>query len=302
VKVIVQPQNGYINRIQALASSALLAREIGAEFEVQWVPEPVAPAKPPEIFSAEFLERFSSEPPVWELEPYLNYDPVGQVVTLAGLDRGEQVFMPELKDLLESDNPVSEIRISAGGKFALGGMDSKFAGSRRDYYQGFLELRVEIEREAKSLATAHEEYLGLHLRYSDRDHQAPTRRQTIRAVKAARDVTGINKVFIATDTPSELQWWQERLHGVGISTWLNSENSPSIGESGTAAQALIDWRLLGGSRGVVYFAESSFGEEAAVAAGCETSSFALSPSAARAYFVSFRKYVNAAITYPKRHL
>jgi hypothetical protein len=301
VKVIVQPQNGYINRIQAVASSALLARSIGAEFEVQWVPEPVAPAQSFEIFSPAFLECFSSDPVAWGLKPYFNYNPADQVVTLAGLDRGEQTFMPELKNLLESDSPVSEIWISAGGKFALGGMDSEFANSRRLYYREVLEFRTEIEREANSLAAVHGEYLGLHLRYSDRNHQAPTRRQAVRAIRAAREVTGINRVFIATDTPTELPWWQERLRRVGISTWWNSGKELSPGVSGTAEQALIDWRLLGRSRGVVYFAESSFGEEAAVTAGCETSSFALSPSAARTYFIKLREYVNAAITYPKRH-
>ncbi len=59
MKVVLQPQNAYINRIQSLASAVLLAREIGAELEVQWVPSPAAPAEFSEIFSESFLENFS---------------------------------------------------------------------------------------------------------------------------------------------------------------------------------------------------------------------------------------------------
>ena len=302
MKVIVQPQNGYINRIQALASSALLAQEIGAEFEVQWIPGAAAPASPVDIFSPGFLQCFVNEPKIWGLEPYLNYDPVSHVVTLAGLDQGEQAFMADLRTLLESDHSVSEIRISAGGKFALGEMDFKFAEARRDYYRSVLEFSADIEREADSQSMAHGEYLGLHLRYSDRNHQAPTRKQIVRAVKNAHDMTSGNKVFIATDTPSDLQWWQERFLRKGISTWWNSTVSLNSGESGTAASALIDWRVLGKSRGMVYFAKSSFGEEAAVAAGCEIRPIALSPSFVRSSFVSFGTHVHAATAYFKRHL
>jgi hypothetical protein len=209
--------------------------------------------------------------------------------------------MPELRALIESDQDVSEIWISAGGKFALGGLDFEFAAARRDYYRDDLEFSAEIEREADSQSLAHNEYLGLHLRYSDRNHQAPTRKQTVRAIKTVFDGFNVNRVFIATDAPSDLHWWQERLKRMGISTWWNLASSHGPVDSRTAALALIDWRVLGRSRGVVYFAESSFGEEAAVASGCETWSIALSPSAARARFVSLRKYVNATLTYPKRH-
>ena len=301
MKVILQPQNGYINRIQALASAALLARELGAEFEVQWIPSPAAPANPESIFSPEFLECFAPSPSAWELKPYLNYDPVSAVVTLAGLDKGEQTFMPDLKSLLESDCVISEIRISAGGKFSISQKCSSFLEDRRSFYKEDLKLSSEIEGEVVSQVLAQVDYIGLHLRYSDRNHQAPTRRQTLRAVKAVCITTNVSSVFIATDTPSSLKWWRKKLQNFGISAWWFDPEIVIGNPDREAKMALIDWRILGNSKGVVYFAESSFGEEAAVASGCDRKSIGLSTSVIRTRFVRLGQHFRSTLTYPKRH-
>ena len=301
MKVIVQPQNGYINRIQALASSTLLARELGAEFEVQWIPSPAAPANPESIFSTEFLGRFAPNPSPWELEPYLNFDSANSIVSLAGLDKGEQVFMPELKSLLESGCDISEIRISAGGKFSINQQGSSFLEARRSFYKDDLKLNSAIENEAAAQVSTQLEYVGLHLRYADRNHQAPTRRQALRAVKTACAATNVRSVFIATDTPSGLEWWRKKLQNLGIAAWWNSPEVIISNPDRETEMALIDWRILGNSRAVVYFAESSFGEEAAVASGYDGNSIGLSTSVIRARFVQLGQHFISAVTYPKRH-
>jgi hypothetical protein len=301
VKVIVQPQNGYINRIQALVSSALLAQEISAECEVQWVPDSTAPANPAQIFGTEFLQYFAPKPQVWDLKPYLNYDVTAGIVTLAGLDRGEQEFMPDLRALLQSGQVISEIRISAGGKFSLSDIDSTFTATRSNFYRRELKFTESIESFVANELASQGEYLGLHLRYSDRNHQAPTRKKTLKAIQDLSRDSGIRAVFIATDTPSDLPWWKSELQSVGLSAWwVQAADLPRDDSRGGLA-AMVDWRVLGKSRGVVYFSESSFGEEAAVASGFCDISIGLGPSNSRAFWVRLRTYLAAGITYPRRH-
>ena len=301
MKVIVQPQNGYINRIQALASSALLAREIDAEFEVQWVSDSTAPADSAHIFSPEFLKCFASEPEAWSLEPYLNYDSVSRVVTLAGLDRGEQAFMSELGILLESGVPIDEIRVSAGGKFSLGGLGSNSVVDRSGFYRDELKFSSEIESAVESHLSGRGEFLGLHLRYSDRNHQAPTRSQVLKALAEVAQNTGVSRVFVATDSPNELPWWKSELEGLGLTPWCVDGAQVSRQDPRAALSALIDWRLLSKSDGVVYFSESSFGEEAAVASGFFDSSVGLRASGGRTLWVKIQTLLVAAVTYPRRH-
>ncbi len=301
MKVIIQPQNGYINRIQAIASSALLAREIGADFEVYWIPSAAAPAKPEDIFSLGLLECFAAEPVAWSLEPYLNYDSVSRVVTLAGLDRGEQAFMSELGILLESGVPIDEIRISAGGKFSLGGLGSNSVVDRSGFYRDELRFSSEIESAVESYLSGRGGFLGLHLRYSDRNHQAPTRSQVLKALAEVAQNTGVSRVFVATDSPNELPWWKSELEGLGLAPWCVDGAQVSRQNPRAALSALIDWRLLSKSDGVVYFSESSFGEEAAVASGNFNDSIAVKRSGGRAFWVRIQAYLFAGLTYPKRH-
>lgn len=301
MKVIVQPQNGYINRIQALASSALLARELGAEFEVQWIPSPAAPASPDSIFSPQFLECFAPNPSTWELEPYLNFDSANGVVSLAGLDKGEQVFMPELKSLLESGCVVSEIRISAGGKFSLGGEDVGFSISRSNFYRNELEFTKVIEDAVADAIADHGDYLGLHLRYSDRNHEAPTRRKVLEAVKSLARSSGISSMYVASDSPTALKWWTGKLRNLGLEPWWLNSVDQDRSDPNSAISALVDWKLLASSKAMIYFSQSSFGEEAAVASNGGVKSIALETSRARRTFAIFGNYVRAALSYPRRH-
>jgi len=299
VKVIVQPQNGYINRIQALASSALLAREIGADFEVQWSTSSAAPAVVDELFAPEFLQRFFVAPQVWNLEHYLNLIDAGTAVTLAGLDLGEQVFMQELKQLISANPQISEIRISAGGKFALDGLTEQFADKRGEFYREELQFSSEIESRARALFDVHGPYVGVHLRYSDRSHQAPRKNSILSATLGAASRLGIQNVFLASDDLRERDYWEATLKSKGLRPWTVSYEQALPERS--AVPALVDWRVLANSAGVVYFSESSFGEEAAVAAGNLSDSASLQGSHWSELTSTVAQYSHALVTYPKRH-
>ena len=96
-RVIVVPRNGYINRIQAWASSATLATELGASCSVMWEPETVAAAAASDLFrddaiastfiTAHELTTLLGQPHD-SLPRYLTVMRPKGVVVLAGHDRG----------------------------------------------------------------------------------------------------------------------------------------------------------------------------------------------------------------------
>lgn len=301
MKVILQPQNGYINRIQALASAGLLARELGAEFEVEWIPDQFAPARPEEVFSSGFLKGFTllSECKPWNLDPYLKVSFDKTTVTLAGLDRGEQEFMNALRTELSSNSKVQELRISAGGKFSLNGTGTEFDRNRGSFYRNEVQFTLEIEQAAEQIALDRGDYIGLHLRYSDRSHQAPSRRSIESALRHFTIERGVDQVFIASDDFRALDHWIPRLKKLGLHAW--SASPPASNTYRAAAPALIDWRLLTLSKGVVFFQESSFGEESAVAVAGGPHGIGLPGSHWNHVQSLAGEYLRAMYTYPSRH-
>ena len=127
-QVLLFPVSGYANRLQAMASSAILAETIGARLRICWEPQAVVPGSARDVFSDDICRdtfltidevraEFGISPS--DLPRYLTVDPEGHLIILAGHDLGEQVFMPALQSAL--DNSVTErtLVIIAGGKFFL---------------------------------------------------------------------------------------------------------------------------------------------------------------------------------------
>lgn len=298
-RVVVKPLSGYVNRIQALTSSYLLAQDLGAEFAVDWRPDSAAPADPTQIFDPMFLTRMSFGADLPATTPYLNSDTRLGRITLAGLDRGEQVFMTELKSLIDSMTGEVEVWISAGGKFSLDVGD--FESRRRDFYRHKLLFTPRIESQASALSHSHPPFLGLHLRYSDRNHQAPSRKSIGRAVTQLRERSGLSSIFVASDSATERDHWLATLRIQGMDPWCVNSEIKERSDSSSAESALLDWRLLGLSHGVIFFSESSFGEEAAVSAGQLEQSAGLAPSLVRSRIVVARRLLFDLVSYPKRH-
>jgi hypothetical protein len=293
-QVIVVPRNGYINRLQAMASAAILSDSIGADFRVCWESDSVAPA------TYEALFNLSSFPPgtfinSHEVEEILGCSlsefpryvtgllvpRVGQIVTLAGHDRGEQPLIDELARVVGDTSPVTLI-IAAGGRFSLDvgsqpvTWDSpEFQVNRAKWYQKIL-FAPEIESQCSN--SFRQPSIGLHLRYSDRSHQAPSRREISTAVLKLVESTGIKRVFIASDSLTERARWLEKLRGLGLDAWSYVSDTPSGSTNSLDLAAMIDWRFLSRTSGSVFFSESSFGHEAAVASNCFQSSVSLNPN------------------------
>lgn len=313
--VVVFPQSGYANRLQAIASAAILAESIHATWHVCWEPQPVAPAPAGQIFDHRLVaEQFLSADEArerWglvrsELPLYLTTRDDGRSVVVAGHDRGEQCLMPDLRALL-SEQEREVIAIVAGGKFDLEGDSTltsdqarAFRGKRHEQYQR-LRFSASIEEAAEESVTRHTPFIGLHLRYSDRSLEAPWRHRIWPALRTVLAEAGMDRVFVASDRARERDRWLTYLTKQGLQPWTVRPESVDRSNPMSAVGALIDWRILTRSSGMVFFAASSFAEEAAVASGAFDRSVGLGASYSRAAWVRARTYAAAGVTYPSRH-
>ena len=305
-RVVVIPRNGYVNRLQAWGSSAALAAEWDAPLSVCWEPEPIAPAAVSDLFESRTLHQWTSTDeveelcggPYQELPRYLTHFPERSLVGLAGHDRGEQVFIPELLALVNSVAQPLRVVIIAGGTF--GAVDEERQRRYRHEFYRRLPWNSTITDHVAAVIGDNSNFLGLHVRQTDRSRQAPTSRQVMAAVQELKDASGLSSIFVAADTAPALVEWQEILGGMGLHAWTagTSDHARDSVEAGIAA--LVEWQILGRSRGLVFSAASSFGAEAAVAAG-DVPVFPLSaaPSLQRAR--AARDWLRAGATYPLRH-
>lgn len=315
-RILLFPLNGYINRLQAIASSAILADRLDARLSVCWEPDPVAPVATSAVLSPEFCSAHvvSSEAARDEfgvhrsgIPQYLSVDAANDRILLAGYDRGEQHFMEPLRSMLTEHSDADSLVIAAGGKFFLPerGTDERtwqgqFRALRHDFYAQ-VGLAAGIETAVAEQLAARRPFIGLHLRYTDRAHQAPSDRTVREALTRVAQESGLSSVFVAADSSRARDEWAARIRSVGLDPWSAGHAHFDRSASGSEHAALVDWRLLGSAQRLVYFAESSFAEEAAVASGHFEESVALPAQAARSAIVHLGRYATAARTYPRRH-
>ena len=302
----VVPRSGYINRLQAVASAAGLAQQLDAQFQVCWQGQPVAPAPAESILSTDFIANFVIDGESFHnrfgydcsrVPRYLNSDP--GVISLAGYEHGEQVYMPELQSMIEQVDQPTEVVISAGGNFSFHNQETAIA-QRGQWYRNF-NFADPIEKAAKELTDQQDQFVGLHLRYTDRSHETPLDREIQDAVMQLVERTGITSVFIASDTRGKRDKWLNRLRQAGLKPWSAQLESHDRANELAGIGAMVDWKVLGSATTSVYFAASSFGHEAAVMAGSTDTSIALLGHPVRRWQSRGREWVNAAIHYPRNH-
>ncbi|MCF8526187.1 MAG: hypothetical protein K9G24_01755 [Candidatus Nanopelagicales bacterium] len=305
--VIVVPRNGYINRLQAWASSAILAAELHVPLSVAWEPEPVAPAALTDLFipdrpGVSLISAAALRSCVGMdhdlLDRYLWVDESRRLVVLAGHDRGEQAFMPSLAAALGHPCEPTTLLIIAGGKFHLQGTTG-FEEQRRLFYRR-LPWSTAVSSRTQAALAGRDDFIGLHIRETDRAVTAPTRREVRDAIVTLADRTGVTSVFIAADSVSARLRWLEEVATVGLEGWSASEPELDRSSARAGVDAMVDWRLLGLSMGVVYSRESSFGEEAAIAVDAGRTSIPLSAGQARQRSRMAVALGRSAVGYPHR--
>ncbi len=289
-RVIAIPRNGYINRLQAWASSAILAEQLGAHLSVLWEQEDIATTPAEALFSAELLERTFIDgedvesvlgTPHEVIPRYLTIDEQRQVVRLAGHDRGEQSFMNDLQSIIREGGSQSILVIIAGGKFRLPGT-LDFDARRRDFYRSLI-WSDEIEQRTEFASSSHHRFLGLHVRETDRSIDAPSQRDIARGLlKLKRDAPD-ESLFICADTSDARHRWMQVSADLGYSPWRSQEVKFDRSSPLNGVSALVDWRLLTMATGVIHPDASTFSSEAVVAAGSNRESIALRPHPVRRF-------------------
>ena len=298
-----------------MASSSILAESLGARLRICWEPQEVLPASAREVFSPNFCNSYCITPEQALAEfgvtrsaipRYLHRDDSRGLITLAGHDRGEQAFMADLRDMLADAAGAQTLAIAAGGQFFMPDVDAQavrlnadFRIRRRRFYSRMLFL--EETEEALELAVASRgAFMGLHLRYSDRSHQAPLDRTIRQALRATSAASGLTSLFIASDTAAARDRWVIEAEHLGLDPWYVTHDSLTRSQVIGSRAALVDWRVLGRAQRLVYFAESSFAVEAAVAGSGFDDSMALPASSIRAAVVGVNRILESARTYPRR--
>lgn len=313
-RILLFPLSGYANRLQSIASTSILADQLGARMSICWETGAVVPVPATAVLSASFcaahvigsedaFEQFGCTRD--SVPHYLTRR--GDTVLLAGYDRGEQHFMGELRQLIESGPAIDTLILAAGGRFFMtpvsepgDNWEPGFRALRHDFYQSvrFIE---EVERSADEQVREHAPYLGLHLRYTDRSHQAPFDRVVRTALRAASEQSGLVDLFVAGDTAAGRERWTVEARNLGLRPWSLGHDAWDRAQGGSERAALIDWRILGRAERLVYFAESTFAAEAAVASEGWDRSLPLAASPVKAGLVRAQEYWSAAVTYPRRH-
>ena len=308
-RIVVMPVNGYINRLQAWASAAILGEELGVPVSVLWLPEAgVAPADPQSLFSADLLSSIfieSEHAPhgapttINAVQPGLHADVLSGVVTLAGRERGEQHYVDDLMSLLSEDGRLRTLVIAAGGLFWIGN-EVDFNARRRAFYRS-LDWHPDITTEVARQIGDRKRFLALHSRRTDRSGEVATDRSLHDALRGLALSSRISSLFIAADSPEGRTHWRQVARSEGLDAWDNGAAplDRTVAEAGRGA--LIDWLVMTKSAGVIYSTASTFGREAVVAGNLEGSSIGLEPSAKVRRARILRTWLIAAMTYPRRH-
>jgi hypothetical protein len=306
-QVVVVPRNGYVNRLQAWASAAILAAQLDAPLRIMWEPEEPARAAPDELFDPSLVRRSFWERarldalvrgPHEQLPRYLTHDRDRGLIVLAGHDRGEQAFMGPLAAMMLGLEEPTSLLIIAGGKFQLP-TDEDFTRQRHVFYRR-LSWHPDLDVRVDEQLRAHPTYVALHVRGTDRSLEAPTARTVRDGLLALADATDERSLFIAADSAASRDRWSDEAAVLGFSPWsvVAVEHDRSMPHAGR--DAMLDWRLLGASSALVYTAASSFGEEAAVATGNVEGCIPLSATASRQRLRAAATVGRAAATYPRR--
>lgn len=283
-RVVIVPRNGYVNRLQAWASAAILAAELDAPLEMHWEPEPIAPARAEDLFditrlSTTLIDEAATTAitgqPHAVLPRYLTVDTERQCIVLAGHDLGEQHFMASLSAMLREYRARSLV-IIAGGKFALPGSNT-FDRQRQIFYDR-IAWQADIASAVADARQRHATYLGLHIRQTDRSLEAPTQRSIRRALEQLRDRNVTRSLFVCADTENGRDSWAAIARGLGMDPWSAQATDFDRGMVQAGRDAMVDWILLGKAQASVFSAASSFAQEAAVASGRASDCLSLTAS------------------------
>lgn len=307
-RIVLIPRNGLGNRLQAWASAAICAAQWDVPLSILWEPEAAAPAPASELFAPTALHRFVDRAMVDDLlgvphesvPRYLTAPAGRDVIVLAGHDRGEQVFMPELTELVARTTRSTTLVVIAGGLFHQPS-DEDFRRQRSLFYHS-VPWREDLLSSAQSQSVQHEPYCGLHIRQTDRSREAPPASVMRHGLRDLADRVQERHLFIAADTQQARSTWADHAAKVGFRPWSVDDTDFNRTSLAGAYSTVIDWLLLSRATALVYPAASTFSAEAAVAIGSPDRSIALTASPGRQRLRTWTAHGRNAVSYPMRRV
>jgi len=208
--LVLIAKNGLGNRFRAMASGWSLAHTLGRNFEVLWEPFDGSATRPGDLFVEPEVFRFITPEEAGSrgirsetIPAYLTDRP--ELLSLRGYDKGEQLFIAQFVDLAEAhpDRPA----VIAAGNFFHPTAGSRSRGSSRldrltrsdrTRLLNTLRFRESIVQSAAKVRPSRD-YLGLHLRGTDRRKEAASPERLIRTALATSRRKGVKEVFICSD-------------------------------------------------------------------------------------------------------
>jgi hypothetical protein len=239
--LIIEPVNGLCNRLRAMASGWILAKHLDREFKVVWKDSK-------DIGYCKFEQLF-------EPVDFITHSvPDSATVFVAGI----KTEMSLLDQLCKCESECIYLQ-KTGGNYIAHGMDLKqFNNLKSEFYNSLVPVKdvascVDRFLEKNNL----EQYLGVHIRRTDRRSFTPETEMFARAI----DRFKAKHVLLCTDDEKEREKLS-KLTSAKITMYpkkVFDRYTPA-----SVKEALVEWLLLGRCSNIVFSHGSSYGYEACV--------------------------------------
>lgn len=236
-KLILEPVNGLMNRFRSIASSIILSEFTNREFLLNWKPEYVCNVNISDLVEDGFFNIG------YDVDRYNCY-------YHSGPEKGSE--QPYIDEMISTDNEI--IYLIAGGNFIPTGMSvSEFNNKKSDFYKS-IPFVDRIKSESNEFISKNSDYVGIHLRYTDRMEYSPDI-EYVENIIFGNDAN----IFICSDDRSVLNKLKSKF-GDRILTY-DTTNLSRLSVDGSQ-QSIIEWLILANSKKIYYSAGSSYSYEA----------------------------------------
>jgi hypothetical protein len=236
-KLILESVNGLMNRFRSIASSKILSEFTNREFLLNWKPEYVCNVRISDLVEDGFFN--------------IGYDVDRQNCYYhSGYEKGSE--QPFIDEMISTDKEI--IYLIAGGNFIPTGMSiSEFNNKKSDFYSS-IPFVERIRNESNNFFSKNDDYIGIHLRYTDRIEYSPT-------IDYVENIINNNEtnIFICSDDRNVLSNLKSKFGDRILTYYTTNLDRSSIDGS---QQAIIEWLILANSKKIYYSAGSSYSYEA----------------------------------------
>jgi hypothetical protein len=225
-----------------------------------------------EIEGLTFLK--SANPEVLNFRNFTNHDVATNTITMKNLRAGDQLFIPKLREFLDTCTASTTLLIESGEKFWLQGgryfRDSdEFRRIRRKFYERIIysdAVKNLVQERSTGLT---KEYWAVHLRETDRIKEALPIERVVEAIISSEGIHKLSSesVYIASDNVTRGMELKTKLDQFGIRTVFHMDMNRDRLSLEESLDSLADWVLLSRASRIVSYGSTTFSYEAAVAGG-----------------------------------